>query len=61
MVLLFRVYSSFELTNYPKVHILGLFLTMKLIFGQLEKYFELSWKSGLAETRLDGPVLPPLL
>ena len=24
------------------------------------KYFELPWKSGLAETRLDRPVPPPL-
>ena len=59
MVLFFRVYRSSTL-KYSKIRIPGLFLTMHLIFLLAEKYFEPSWKSGLAKTRPAGPFPLPL-
>ena len=58
----FTLWSLLDLqtTKYSKVHIPALFLTMHLILGLIEKYFEPSCKSGPAKTGPAGPVPLPL-
>ena len=44
MDLLFRVFLTFKLSKYSKVHIPALFLTMHLIFGYLKNILNLPGK-----------------